>query len=301
MIWLVLAVGATFGGGLWLLIASIWPAPRPLGQAIGQLHTHVPDRSEFIPLDGSDRSTAAQLGRWIGRRVKATSFSDERTASDLAVMQRPLELHVGATVLALIVGALVGPAVWAVAEATGTRLPFAMPVWVMAAGALVGWFLPRLVLRAEADKARSDFRHALGSYLDILVLLLAAQEGTEGAMEIAAEAGQGPAFAELRRAVLVARLAGNPVWDSLDDLGRRLRIDELREIAAAGSLAGESGAAVRKSLTAKARAMRQAGLAAAESAARRNSQAMFAPLALMGLGFIVFLIYPLLTNLSFGG
>lgn len=39
------------------------------------------------------------------------------------------------------------------------------------------------MLRGDADRARSDFRHALAAYLDILVLLLAAQEGTEGAME----------------------------------------------------------------------------------------------------------------------
>ena len=80
----------------------------------------------------------------------------------------------------------------------------------------------------------------------MLVLLLAAHEGPESAMDLAAQAGQGPAFAELRRAVWQARLAGEPVWDTLDDLGRRLRITELREVAAAGSLAGESGAAVRQ-------------------------------------------------------
>ena len=135
----------------------------------------------------------------------------------------------------------------------------------------------------------------------MLVLLLAAQEGPESAMDLAAQAGQGPAFAELRRAVWQARLAGEPVWDTLDDLGRRLRITELREVAAAGALAGESGAAVRQSLTAKARSLRQAALAEAETTARKQSQAMFGPLVLMGLGFVIFLIYPMLTNLSFGG
>ena len=126
------------------------------------------------------------------------------------------------------------------------------------------------MLRAEAAQARTDFRHALGAYLDVLVLLLAAQEGPESAMDLAAQAGQGPAFAELRRAVWQARLSGEPLWDTLDDLGRRLRIAELREIAAAGSLAGESGAAVRQSLTAKARALRQAALAEAETTAREE-------------------------------
>ena len=69
-------------------------------------------------------------------------------------------------------------------------------------------------------------------------------------------------------------------------LGRRLRIAELREVAAAGSLAGESGAAVRQSLTAKARALRQSALAEAETRARKQSQALFGPLVLMGLGFV---------------
>ena len=159
----------------------------------------------------------------------------------------------------------------------------------MIVGALVGWMVPRAMLRSDAARARRDFRHALGAYLDVLVLLLAAHEGTESAMDLAARAGTGPAFAELRRAVSQARLSGDPVWDRLDELGRRVRIPELREIAATGSLAGESGAAVRRSLTAKARALRTAALAEAETAARRKSQAMFAPLVLMGLGFVLFL------------
>ena len=79
------------------------------------------------------------------------------------------------------------------------------------------------MLRAEAAKARSDFRHALSAYLDVLVLLLAAGEGPEGAMETAARAGNGPAFIELRRATVQARLSGEPIWDLLDELGRRLR------------------------------------------------------------------------------
>jgi hypothetical protein len=58
---------------------------------------------------------------------------------------------------------------------------------------------------------------------------------------------------------------------------------------------------VRKSLLAKARALRTASLAAAEAEARRRSQAMFAPIVLMGVGFIVFLLFPLITNIQLGG
>ena len=77
----------------------------------------------------------------------------------------------------------------------------------MIVGALVGWMVP--VGDAGSDaRAVGDFRHALGAYLDVLVLLLAAHEGTESAMDLAARAGTGPAFAELRRAVSQARLSG---------------------------------------------------------------------------------------------
>jgi Flp pilus assembly protein TadB len=179
-------------------------------------------------------------------------------------------------------------------------LPWLVPVWVVAAGAVVGYVVPRLITRSQAATARRDFRHALGAYLDVLVLLLAAHEGPESAMDLAARAGRGPAFDELRQATFRARLSGEAVWTSLDELGARIDVVELRQIASAGTLAGESGAAVRKSLTAKARALRSASLSAAEATARKQSQAMFAPLVVMGIGFILFLLYPLVTNLSVG-
>ena len=174
---------------------------------------------------------------------------------------------------------------------TGTQLPIIVPLWLMLTGAFAGFVSPRFVLRAEAKQARIDFWHALGAYLDILVLLLAANHGPEGAMREAALAGNGPAFMELRRATTQAQYSG-AVWDALDQLGDRIGVVELQEIAAAGSLAGERGAAVRKSLVAKARSLRSSTLSAAESHARQRSQAMFGPILLMGFGFIIFLLTP---------
>jgi tight adherence protein C len=297
---LVVAVGLLFAGGLWIVASAVWAAPRRLRVALDDLNTGRA-RPMFVSAAGYQQSLSLSMGRWLVKRLKATTLADEQTASDLELVGRPLEVYAGSVALTTVFGALLGPILWALAATAGTRLPVVVPVWGLLFGAAVGWFLPRLLLRTEAAEARVNFRHALGAYLDVLVLLLAAQEGPESAMDLAAQAGQGPAFAELRRAVWQARLAGDAVWDTLDDLGRRLRITELREVAAAGSLAGESGAAVRQSLTAKARSLRQAALADAETTARKRSQALFGPLVLMGLGFVIFLVYPMLTNLSFGG
>ena len=297
----LLGVACAFAGGIWLVASAVWPAPRSLSSALSHLNSTARNRLGFVSVAGHDESPAVAVGRWLLRHAKATTLADEQTASDLDLLGRPLEVYAGTRALVAIGGALVGPVLWTLAAAVGTPLPIVMPLWMRIVGALGGWFLPRVVLHGEAEEARVNFRHALGAYLDILVLLLAAQEGPESAMEIASAAGQGPAFDELRRATFHARLSGDAVWDALDDVGRRLRIPELREIAAAGSLAGESGAAVRQSLTAKARSLRQSALAEAETSARKKSQAMFMPLILMGMGFVVFLIYPMVTNLSVGG
>jgi tight adherence protein C len=298
---LIVAVACVFAAGLWIVVSAVWPAPRRLGAALNELNAMSRGRPTFVSSAGYQPSISLAMGRWLVKRLKASTLADEQTASDLELVGRPLEVYAGSVALTTVFGALLGPILWVFTVLAGTGLTVVVPLWGMLFGAAVGWFLPRLLLRSEAAEARRDFRHALGAYLDILVLLLAAQEGPESAMDLAAEAGQGPAFAELRRAVWQARLAGEPVWNTFDDLGRRLRITELREVAAAGSLAGESGAAVRQSLTAKARSLRQAALAEAETTARKKSQALFGPLVLMGLGFVIFLIYPMLTNLSFGG
>jgi tight adherence protein C len=296
----IVAVACALAVGLWLLLGALWPAPVRLAIALRRLHGGGWSTA-MVTTRHDEAGGIARLGAWVSRRVRPAVFADERTMSDLRVLDRSPAVFAGATILAAVAGMLAGPLLWAVASVGVVPLPFVVPLASMVVGALVGWSVPRAALGRDAARARRDFRHALGAYLDVLVLLLAAHEGAESAMDLAARAGRGPAFTELRDAVSQARLSGEAVWERLDELGREMRLPELREIAAAGALAGESGAAVRRSLTAKARALRASALAEAETAARRQSQAMFAPLVLMGMGFVLFLVYPLITNLSIGG
>lgn len=304
MIVALLAASVAFAGGLWLLVAELWPAPPSLEEGLRRLNApHSP-----VPLRTSggqqpDRGAGGSIPVRIGRRLIESGdlgLVNDRAASDLAILHRSGDLYIGSVVTATIAGAVAGPFLWAVAMAAGTALPLVVPLWLLVSGGAIGFFVPRLTLHSEAEQARTDFRHALGAYLDVLVLLLAAQEGPEAAMEMAAKTGTGPAFSDLRRATLQARLSGVPVWEMLDRLGRELDVVELCEISAAGSLAGERGAAVRRSLIAKARALRSASSGLIEANARRRSQQMFLPLVLIGMGFVVFLLYPLVTTVQIG-
>ena len=295
MIVVLIAAAVGFAVGVWVLATTVFPAPPPLAAALQRLHDTRPPR-QATPTTAPSDSLLVRLGQRVLERSQLDAIAGRQTIADLEVVRRPLEVHAGATAACTIGGAMIGPAMWAVLTVVGAPVPAVISVGLMAVGALAGFVLPRALLQAQAATARADFRHALGAYLDVLVLLLAGGVGFEGAMRKAAQSGNGPAFMELRRATTQAAYSG-AVWDALDDLGERLGIIEVREIATAGTLAGE-GAAMRRTLVAKARSLRNASLVTAEMTARKRSQAMFAPIVLIGIAFITFLIYPLLTNLK---
>ena len=249
VIWLVVAVACVFAGGVWLIASAIWPAPPPLSAALSRLHSAAPTPAGSSRWTADDRSLPAQLGRWLVRRVKASTLADERTASDLEVLQRPLELYAGhrrcwrwwsarwpgrcCGLVAAVAGARV-----AVRGAAVGRRSSAPP--------LAGWCRGSCCVARRPGPAPISVT-PWAPISTCWCCCSPPRRARRRRWTWPPSAGQGPAFAELRRAVWEARLSGEPVWETLDDLGRRLRIGELREIAAAGSLAGESGAAVRKS------------------------------------------------------
>lgn len=295
MIIVLIAAAVGFAGGVWLLATTLFPAPPPLADALERLHASSPVRPN-TPSTAPTDSLLVRLGQRLLDRTTLDAVAGEQTLADLEVVRRPLEIHAGATAAAAIVGALLGPTLWGLIVLTGAPVPVVVPIALIPLGAVAGFVLPRAILQSQAAEARNDFRHALGAYLDVLVLLLAGGEGPESAMRKAAQAGNGRAFMELRRATTQASYSG-AVWDALDEVGRRVGIVELREIASTGTLAGE-GAAVRRSLVAKARSLRTSTLTGQEIAARKRSQAMFAPILLIGFSFVTFLLFPLLANIE---
>ncbi len=98
--------------------------------------------------------------------------------------------------------------------------------------------------------------------------------------------------------MITARLTRTSPWTTLGQLGEELQISELTELAAALSLAGTEGAKVRASLAAKAAAMRQRSGAEAEGKANAATERMAMPGILMAFGFIIFIFYPALTQIT---
>ncbi len=235
------------------------------------------------------------IGDRLASEAAARGWNLSRTREDLAVMSRPLTTHLGTKAL-LALGAFIWlPLVlWLLGYGTTVEVPL---VGALAAGA-VGFFLPDVALHREAETRRRDFRHVTGAFLDLVAMNLAGGRGLPEALVAASSFGDHWAMVRIRQALSGARLMGWTPWEGIAQLGRDLGIDELRDLAAALALAGDEGARIRLSLSARAESMRRKELVDVEGAAGESSQSMLMAQLLMCVAFLVFLAYPAISQLA---
>jgi hypothetical protein len=131
-----------------------------------------------------------------------------------------------------------------------------------------------------------------------VTIILAGGGGLETALHTAADLGGGWPFAEIRGALNTARLTNRTPWDLFDDLGTRLGVAELRELAASARLAGDQGARIRASLAAKADSMRAAQTAAIEAEAEAATEKMLLPVVTLVVGMILFIGFGVVQAIS---
>lgn len=291
-----LMLGAGLGAGVWICVRALRPRPEPIAAILARLEQ--PGRSAATGEASADRSGATGHAGRIARKVVAAVGLAEPPSRMLELADTTPERHAFEKIVASVVG-LVVPAMCGFALTTaGVRLPvWLVPLLVMTA-AVAGWLVPDLALRDKAEQRRRAFRHALSAYLDLVNILLAGGAGIETALYAAADAGDGWGFEKLRHALDRARLTGQSPWDTFARLGESMGISELSELAASVSLAGSHGARIRSSLAAKADALRGRQVAEAESAAEAATERMTIPVTVMLAGFLVFISYPALLEVT---
>ncbi len=194
---------------------------------------------------------------------------------------------------ATLFGALVVPVAAAMVGFGGQ-----VPLWLAIFGAAVGFRWSDASLHAAAEQRRGQIRHTLAVMLHLLSISLARGAGVEQALDEASSICTGWAADRLRQVLTTARVLRQPPWQALGQLGDDTGVTELTELAAAMALAGTEGARVRASLSARAAAMRQAATAEMETEAERASSHMSVPLLVLGLAYLIFLLYPPLVGIS---
>ncbi|HEY3810408.1 MAG TPA: type II secretion system F family protein [Acidimicrobiales bacterium] len=296
-----LVCGAGVGAGLWLIVRGLYP-PRPsLAQALAELR-RLPEPAPVLTPE-PEGGMAARLGRPLAEmlgRTKADWLLPAKVRQDLAVLGRSPERHLAEKVTLALVGLLFAPAIAVLLALGGAHLPVVVPLWASLIFMVAGFFAPDLGVHAEASRRRRDFRHALSSFLDLVVVALAGGGGVETALADAASVGSGWAFGYLRRALDQAHLARQTPWAALGRLGQQLGVSELSELAASVALAGTEGAKVRASLAAKAASLRTHQLAEAETADQATTERMSLPVVLLFGAFLLFLGYPAVEKVLTG-
>ena len=299
------AIGAAVGvGGL---VRALSPAPVSLASALRALERD-PRR------DGSDdgdrppgigaRPSALRVDRRLADHFARLVSNDDaigaRLAPMLAVTGTSIETVCGEAVLGAAAGLLIPGLGWTVLTAGGLHPPFVVTLWTGLVLAGSGAALPFALLHTRANRARRAARRLVGSFLNLVVLSLAGGMGVESALHAAARAGGDQVSVRILNALALAQDAGFPPWVALDQVGRRLGVSELIDLAAVVGLAGSEGARIRTTLAAKAGSIRRRDLAEAEARANSVTERLFLPGVLLLVGFLVFIAYPAVSRISSG-
>ena len=279
-LWLI-AAGALAGLGCWLAVRELLPAGPSLRAALDRLDGAAAAGRAQVPLRVRAGSRLSRAAPWL-----------PVPAADLRLLgQDPADWWATKVSFGVLGLALV-PVLTGLLALGGRSLPLSVPVIGTLALGVAMFFAPDVVTRVNAAEKRTDFRHALTSYLDLVALERGAGAAPTEALEAAADVGQGWAFERIAAALDDARKASRPPWDGLAVLADDIGIAELADLAEIAEVAGQEGARILDTLSARAESMRAEALASTKAKAGARSTTMVLPIAMLAGGFLVLLIFP---------
>ena len=282
----VVLAGAATGVGFGIVIAALAPTTPTLESALAQL------RRTNIPTSNGSRADGFK-GDFVRR------LGLQRLSIDLELIgDTPEGLAVRKVAFGLL-GLVFPPLLTTAMAVLGATIPVAIPGVASLGLAALLFFAPDLDVRRRAQVARMEMRRAVCVYLELVALERVADAGTAEALRRAADIGDGLAFSLLRDALTRAQLGGQPAWQGLVELSDRLNLPELDDVADIMRASGEDGAAVYKTLRARAASLRGALLADAATAANAASEHMIVPVAFLGIAFMALIGYPAFARILF--
>jgi hypothetical protein len=292
-LWLLLP-GAGVGLGCALFIREMRPAPPDLGAAVGRVtaSTTSAPRPRTAPSSASTPDVSERLASLVAR-VPGVSVPERDLA--LTGTSRVQFLRSKATVAAM--GFLTPLFITAGLFAGGLTPPFAIPfgaALLLAAGL---WFVPNQEVKLRAAAARTECRHAVAAYLDLVALQRVGDAGPSEALERAAVVATGWAFRRFQDALDNARTRGVDPWTGLRELAEELGMPELADVADIVELAATEGAAVYGTLRSRAAALRTELLAEDKERSNQDSERLILPGALLLFLMIGFLLAPAMARL----
>jgi tight adherence protein C len=292
--WIVLG-GMLVLTGAAVAVRALRPAPPRLSAVIGQLNAQR-SRQLATHVDAPSRKRS-----WLP--AAAVAFADRHLGArdeDLAILGRS-RADLAVTKIGWAVGGALFPAlVSVILTLGGVHLPFAISIAACVGVAAFCWVNPSRQVAEDAEQARAQFRSALAAYLALVGLERKARGSPTEALEEAARVSGSRPFRLIHAEVLRAELENQPPWAALKDLGRRIDLAELVNLADIVSVAAD-GAAVFDTLMAEARSMRNADNVAQQEQAGKANERLVAPNVALFACFGALLVYPAAARIIGGG
>ena len=182
---LVMLAGAVVGCGV---IVAVWLVAQPSTSgpvALALLDARLARGRREASLT-SDRRHAEEslrmrrVGARIGDLVEGQGIQlPARLDADLGMVGQSREMFFARTAGGAVLGAVLPNAVLIPFAVTGL-IGFAIPLWLVIFGAVVGALVPYLELARQAREKRRAFRHMVGAFLDLVAMNLAGGRGVPG-------------------------------------------------------------------------------------------------------------------------
>lgn len=275
---------------LWL-VATGWRQPRPSAvSAVARIRRSPTAVEQTRVVDGGPLARIGSFG--LG-----ASSTCRRVASGvpLRLIGRHPATHVGLLVVAALIGLVTPSAIALLVMMSGLgSIGVTIPAVLSVLAAVAAPTIVHLDALSDADDVRVDLRHQLSAYLDMVAMLLAGNSGHEGALQVAAAAGDGLLFRELRRRMREVSTTGGSLVGALSLVADDLELTELAQVASATALSASEGAPVARTLAAKCSTLRSTMAADQEAKARVRNDKVTPPLVGMALLFMALIIYPAL-------
>lgn len=284
---LAILAGALLAFGAWAIVGAFRPATPNLAAALERLNGERPESAGAT--SGLDRA-----GHWLRGRLRPVSAQTERR---LRLAGRSLDRHYTYKVLGALAGLVLASLVGAIlANVVGAG--FALPALAALGAALLGYVWPDLALRNADPEQRQDTTESLLTYFDLVTLERLSNRSGAQSLRAAAAMSDVPVFTAIRDALERARLEQRPPYDELRQLGRKLEIPALVDLAEVMAL-DDAGASLADALRARVRELRDAHLTQARIAASAVSERMAFFMVIPSLVFgLIFLVPPLLRLLE---
>ena len=294
---IMMFLGAGVGIGALLFVNALRPTVEPLDAVIRSLEEPGVHYGA-APAESVASPRSAVIA--IGRALMFTDDDEAQLRRDLAITGSSLDQHALVKAGAPALVALLFYALWLGSVALRVGISGALLTFLGIAAVVIAFLWPDVRLRSASKRARSEFRHALSAYFDLVTIVMSGGGGLSTALHTAADAGDGWAFGAIRAELDRARLSNREPWAYLGELGDRFDIPELSELVSATELAGGEGARITESVATKADVLRARLQAEVEEASESMTEQMLVPVALLLVALFLFLGYAVFQQFSSG-